>query len=84
MISPRASKTTLKNPEGVVQKTQNNPLEKVTYKWQLHYFEELNETQLVLKPAQETTRDGGWSSGGLFPNAYLYGPGGRLQWKFKQ
>ena len=56
-VAPKASKTILRNPEGVVQNAQNNPLEKVTYKWRTHYFEGLNETQLVLQTPRETTRD---------------------------
>lgn len=82
IITPRASKMTLRSLEGVVQKTQNNPLERVTYKWQTHYFEGLNETQLVLRPPSETTRDGGFSQNSLFPNAYLYSPGSKLEWRF--
>lgn len=81
-ITPKTSKTIQRTPEGVVQKTQNNPLEPVTYKWQLHYFEGINETNLVLQPPRETARDGGFSSHSLFPNAYLYSQGSRLEWKF--
>jgi len=81
-ISPRASKMTLRSLEGVVQKSQNNPLEKVTYRWQLHYFEGLKETHLVLQPSGETTRDGGFSQNSLFPNSYLYSPGSKLEWRF--
>ena len=81
-VSPKTSRTTLRNPEGVVQKTQNNPLEKVTYRWRTHYFEGLNETQLVLQPPSQTTRDGGFSGNSLFPNSYLYSPGGKLEFRF--
>ena len=81
-VSPKTSRTILRNPEGVVQKTQNNQLERVTYKWRLHYFEGLNETQLVLQPPAATTRDGGFSSNSLFPNSYLYSPDGNLEWRF--
>lgn len=81
-VSPGASRTISRNPEGAVQKTQNNQLEKVTYSWQLHYFEGLKETQLVLRPPRETTRDGGFSSNSLFPNSYLYSPNANLEWRF--
>lgn len=81
-VSPKTSKTTLRNPEGVVQRTQNNPLERVSYRWQLHHFEGIGETQLVLRPPKETARDGGFSSSSLFPNAYLYSPNGNLEWRF--
>ncbi len=81
-VAPKASKTTLRNPEGVVQKVQNNQPERVTYRWRLHHFEGLGETQLILQPPRETARDGGFSSNSLFPNSYLYGPGGKLEWRF--
>lgn len=81
-VSPKTSRTILRNPEGVVQRAQNNPLERVTYRWQLHHFEGINETQLILRPPSETTRDGGFSQTSLFPNSYLYSPGGNLEWKF--
>lgn len=81
-VSPKASKTTLRNPEGAVQKVQTNQLERVTYKWRLHHFEGIDETQLVLQPPRQTARDGGFSSSSLFPNSYLYGPGGKLEWRF--
>jgi hypothetical protein len=82
IVSPKSSKTVLRNPEGVIQKTQNNQLERVSYRWQLHYFEGLNETQLVLQPPAETNRDGGFSSSSLFPNAYLFSQGSKLEWRF--
>ena len=81
-VSPKASRTTLRNPEGAVQKVQTNQPERVTYRWRLHHFEGINETQLILQPPRETARDGGFSSSSLFPNSYLYGPGGKLEWRF--
>jgi hypothetical protein len=80
-ISPGVSKTTVRSLEGVVQKSQNNPLEKVTYKWRFHYFEGLKETQLVLQTTQETARDGGFAANSDFPNSYLYSPRGNLEWR---
>ncbi|HEX5732847.1 MAG TPA: lipocalin family protein [Blastocatellia bacterium] len=81
-ISPRVSKATLRNLEGVIQQSQNNQLETVTYKWRLHYFEGLNETQLVLQTARQTTRDGGFAGNSNFPNSYLYSPGSRLEFRY--
>ena len=81
-VSPGASRTIQRNPEGAVQKTQHNQSEKVTYRWRLHHFEGLNETQLVLQTPRETTRDGGFSSSSLFPNSYLYSPNANLEWRF--
>ena len=81
-ISPRVSKATLRNLNGVVQETRANQLEKVTYKWTTHYFEGIQETNLVLEPPQATNRDGILGSNSLFPRAYLYTPGDRLEWRY--
>lgn len=81
-VSPRASKVTVRSLEGVVQKVQQNQLERVTYKWRLHYFEGLGETQLVLQAERETMRDGGFSANSDFPNSFLYSPGATLEWRF--
>jgi hypothetical protein len=81
-ITPRVSKATLRNLDGVVQETRANALEKVTYKWTTHYFDGIRETNLVLEPPQATNRDGILGSNSLFPRAYLYSPGDRLEWRF--
>lgn len=81
-ISPRTSTATLRDRAGVVKKTQNNPLEKMTYKWKLHYFEGIGETNLVLQPSQPTMRDGGFAGNSDFPNSYLYSQNGKLEWRF--
>lgn len=81
-ITPRVSKATLRNLNGVVQETRANQLEKVTYKWTTHYFEGIQETNLVLEPPQATNRDGILGSNSLFPRAYLYTPGDRLEWRY--
>lgn len=81
-VSPSVSRVTVRSLEGTVQKTQNNPLEKVTYGWSLHFFEGIGETNLVLRPAQPTTRDGGFSANNNFPNSYLYSQNGKLEWRF--
>lgn len=82
IISPSKSTATLRNRAGTVQRSQNNRLEKVTYRWQLHHFEGINETQLVLQPPGETTRDGGFASNSSFPNSYLYSLKLVLEWRF--
>ena len=64
---------------GVVQETRANPLEKVTYKWTTHFFEGIGETNLVLQPPAATSRDGILGSNSLFPNAYLYTQGDKLE-----
>ncbi|HKU73786.1 MAG TPA: DUF6683 family protein [Pyrinomonadaceae bacterium] len=81
-ITPRTSKATLRSLEGVVQETRPNQLEKVTYKWTTHYFEGIRETNLVLQPPSPTNRDGVIGGNSLFPNAYLYTQGDRLEWRF--
>lgn len=81
-ITPRSSVATLRNLNGAVQKTQNNPLEKVTYKWTTHYFSGINETNLVLEPPQKTSRDGAMGGNSLFPRAYLYKQGDDLAWRY--
>jgi len=82
-ISPGASVATQRNAAGVVRKSQNNALEKVVYKWQLHYFEGIGETNLVLQPQRPTQRDGGFSANSAFPNSYLYSQGSNLEWRFQ-
>jgi hypothetical protein len=81
-INPQTSKATLRNLDGVVQETRANPLEKATYKWTTHYFEGIGETNLVLQPPAATSRDGVLGSNSLFPNAYLYTQGDKLEWRF--
>ena len=81
-IIPQTSKATLRNLNGVVQETRANPLEKVTYKWTTHFFEGIGETNLVLQPPAATSRDGVLGSNSLFPNAYLYTQGDKLEWRF--
>ena len=81
-ISPRTSKATLRDLNGVVQETRANTLEKVTYKWTTHFFEGIGETNLVLQPPQATSRDGILGGNSLFPNAYLYTQGDKLEWRF--
>ena len=81
-IAPRVSKLTLRNLNGVVQETRGNALERVTYKWTTHFFEGIGETNLVLEPPQATSRDGILGSNSLFPRAYLYTQGDRLEWRF--
>jgi uncharacterized protein DUF6683 len=81
-ITPRTSKATLRDLNGVVQETRGNTLEKVTYKWTTHFFEGIGETNLVLQPPQATSRDGILGSNSLFPNAYLYTQGDKLEWRF--
>lgn len=81
-IAPQTSKATLRDLSGVVQETRANPIEKVSYKWPTHFFEGIGETNLVLQPPAATSRDGILGSNSLFPNAYLYTQGDKLEWRF--
>jgi hypothetical protein len=81
-VSPSKSTATLRNRAGVVKQSKNNQLETMAYGWSLHFFEGINETNLVLRPARQTTRDGGFSANSDFPNSYLYGQNKNLEWRF--
>ena len=81
-VIPKRSITTVKSREGVVLRTQNNALETTGYRWTLHYFAGLQETQLVLQTRAETNRDGAFASNDLFPNSYILGQKYKPEWKF--
>jgi hypothetical protein len=81
-VIPKRSIITVKNREGVVVRTQNNALETTGYRWTLHYFAGLQETQLVLQTGAETNRDGAFASNDLFPNSYILGQKYHPEWKF--
>ena len=66
-ITPRKSQTN-SNSGGV----KNNPLETVTYRWTIHYFEGIQSYALILHPDHQTTRDGGFDYVLAFPNSYSY------------
>ena len=81
-VIPKRSITTVKNREGVAVRTQKNALETTAYRWTLHYFAGLQETQLVLQTRAETSRDGAFASNDLFPNSYLLSQKYNPEWKF--
>ena len=66
-ITPTKSQTRSKS-EGI----KNNPLEAVTYRWTIHYFEGIGEYALVLHPDHQTKRDGGFDYAPAFPDSYVY------------
>ena len=67
-ITPKKSQTK-SNGEGL----KNNPLEIVTYRWTIHYFEGVREYALIMHPDHKTKRDGEFSYGyAAFPNSYGY------------
>jgi len=81
-IIPKKSVTTIKNREGSVIKTQANALEKTTYKWTLHYFSGIQETNLILQTNTETNRDGPFASNDLFPKSYFFSQKYVPDWRF--
>jgi hypothetical protein len=66
-ITPRKSQTN-SNSGGL----KNNPLETVTYRWTIHYFEGIGEYALILHPDHQTRRDGGFDYVLAFPDSYSY------------
>ena len=57
---------------GTLVKSQNRPLEKVTYTHTLHYFSGIQEWNLVLQASRPTQRDGNFSSNNTFSNAWYF------------
>lgn len=66
-ITPRKSQTR-SNSEGI----KNNPLETVTYRWTIHFFEGIGEYALIMHPDHQTKRDGGFDYVAAFPDSYSY------------
>lgn len=56
--------------------SQNKTLEKITYQFTIHYFQEFKESGLVLISNSETVRDGKYNAGELFPNGWRFSPAG--------
>lgn len=81
-IIPKRSVTSLKNREGVLLKTEANPLERTAYKWTLYYFSGIKETNLILHTDTETRRDGPFGSNDLFPKSYFFSQKYIPEWKF--
>jgi hypothetical protein len=54
--------------------SQPQPLEKVTYQFTKHYFSGIQTWSLVLQSGQPTQRDGPFSGGTAFDNAWIYSP----------
>lgn len=57
---------------GKLLTTQNRTLEKVTYRFTKHYFSGINEWSLVFQANEQTQRDGPFSGGTAFSNAWIY------------
>jgi hypothetical protein len=81
-VSPTKSTMTLRSREGAVLKTQSNPLERTTYRWNLHYFEGIKQINLILQTDAETRRDGTFGSNSAFPKSYFFSQEYKPEWKF--
>ncbi|MGB8190803.1 MAG: hypothetical protein WCF67_02735 [Chitinophagaceae bacterium] len=82
VITPAKSALRVVDRDGKVKKSNNLDISKRTYTWQMHYFEGINETQLILTPVKEYFQDGGVSQSGAFPGAYLYSQDYKPEWRF--
>jgi hypothetical protein len=54
--------------------SQNRPLEKQNYQFVKHYFSGMKEWDLVFQANKQTQRDGPFSGGTAFNNAWIYSP----------
>lgn len=81
-LTPAKSIYRVVDKTGSLKKSQSIPLTKRSYAWQTHYFEGIQEMNLVLTASKENTIDGGFSSMDLFPNSFLYGKEKLLEFKF--
>lgn len=59
---------------GKLLNTQGITLEKATYKFTKQYFSGIREWSLVLQADKQTQRDGTFSGGTAFSNAWIYSP----------
>jgi hypothetical protein len=57
---------------GRLLSTQKRPLEKVSYQFTNHYFEGIDQWNLVLQSGKVTKRDGPFSTNTTFNNAWYY------------
>lgn len=57
---------------GNLKENKSRTPEKVTYRYQFHYFEGIGEWNLVLQADRPTQRDGNFSSNTTFPNAWYF------------
>jgi hypothetical protein len=67
---------------GNFKKMEQLSLAKRTYTWQSHYFEGIQETQLVLSNVKENIIDGGYGSSSQFPASFLYSREYKPEWRF--
>lgn len=81
-LAPTAATGVVKDGEGRTQETRKLALEKVTYAWQVVFFEGIHETDLVLTPPAKTERDGEFASNDRYPGSYLLSSTYHPDWRF--
>lgn len=81
-VTPKSATGVTKDDKGAVIGTSTPPKETVTYEWQLHYFEGLRETHLVLTPPKQTSRDSKLGGNSLFPQSAIYSPAYKPEWRY--
>jgi hypothetical protein len=72
IITPASAKMRVTDLNGKLKKSQTLAVPARTYTWQVHYFEGIQEYNLVLTSAKENIIDGGFSGNSLFPSSFLY------------
>lgn len=82
IITPAKSGLQVVNGDGKLLQTQTVDMSKRTYTWQTHYFEGLQENQLILTPVKDYFQDGGFGGNAAFPNSYLYSQQYKPEWRF--
>lgn len=80
-ITPTAS--TISSRDWKAMKgTKKQALEKVTYRFSKHYFEGIQEWNLVLTPPKKTQRDGEFAANDQFKSSYLLSGSYKPEWKW--
>jgi hypothetical protein len=80
-LKPSSATRTVRG-EQQVRATEPVALETTTYRWSTHYFEGIQENNLVLTPPTRTNRDGEFASNEQFAASYLYSAQYQPEWKF--
>lgn len=84
IITPASAKMRMTDLNGKPKKSQTLSLVSRTYTWQLHYFEGIQEYNLVLSTGKENTIDGGFSDNSSFPSSFLYSMKYKPEFRFNR
>jgi len=63
-----------------ITKSFNVAIEKATYTWQRHYFEGIQEWDLVMTTPTKIQRDGEFANNDQFPSSYMYSEKYKPEW----